>query len=561
MLSVHGKTLTIQRFEKEKGAGVWPQRYKLSKRKLEIANGPNCIGDDKVENLQSYFTWFLERDLRREDRKQRRANQELNTSPVSSDSSSVWDGLASDEKTNPDTDTEDENEEQVQAVDSIPPVNTWYHPEEDMTGSDGMEDDDDDDGMADAEDNASGDDDDMEDDDDDDYSMTGDEPASEPIAPKSRSEVYRAHQKLLIDTFFRNHPNLTAEQCHDHVSSLANIGLSVRPADAQFAGCYTCYVEPANSEMTFMTLVQFFENDLDTSQLGKAGELFGNLIPRFKSLGTFHSLSVWSVECPAGLPLGSVIDKLVENEFDKINNSKCCKDIMTGLTRLLVQGKDECQSQKDPESYRQHLRECYKKQLACLDPLILYADHMDYSECAVSKGSDRRRYLQSLMDCLVEFKADDNFLFQSSWPLGFENPNLTHSSILIKQDLTGIACILDWRNTSYVPFGVGLARVRALLGEVLDDGSKFSGWWYDFSENALELHRLAILQLQAARPCLMNIRRKLLHAQELGHLLDYANTYQMNGPDGDKEDCFEKMQALVADCRLCKWEDEHGYLD
>ncbi|KAL2274243.1 hypothetical protein FJTKL_03555 [Diaporthe vaccinii] len=199
----------------------------------------------------------------------------------------------------------------------MPPVDTWYHPEDDPTGSDGMVDADDDDGMADAKDNASGNDDDM---DDDDYSMTGDEPASEQMAAKSRSEVYCARQKLLIDAFFRNRPNLTAEQCHDHVSSLANIGLSVRPADAQFAGCYTCYVEPANRETTSMTLVQFFENDLETSQLGKAAGLFGDLVPVFKSLGTFHSLFVWSVECPAGLPFGLVIDRLVENELDKINN-------------------------------------------------------------------------------------------------------------------------------------------------------------------------------------------------------------------------------------------------
>ncbi|KAH8761688.1 hypothetical protein F5883DRAFT_524277 [Diaporthe sp. PMI_573] len=94
-----------------------------------------------------------------------------------------------------------------------------------------------------------------------------------------------------------------------------------------------------------------------------------------------------------------------------------------------------------------------------------------------------------------------------------------------------------------------------------DEDGDFIGWWSDFSENALELQRLALLELQAAYSSLTDVRCKLLHAQELGHLLDYANTCEMNGPDGDKEDYFEKMQALVADCRHFKWESAHNYLD
>ncbi|KAH8755089.1 hypothetical protein F5883DRAFT_718938 [Diaporthe sp. PMI_573] len=168
-----------------------------------------------------------------------------------------------------------------------------------------------------------------------DRATTSNEAASDQTAAETRSEVYRAEQKLLIDAFFSSHPDLTVERCHEYVSSLSKSVLSVRPADAQFAGCYTCHVDTSDKETTNkMVLVQFFEG-----------------------------------------------------------------------------GRRSC------------VRTSLAPQLREPQPHAL--------------------------------------------------------NILIKPDLTGIACVLDWRNTSYAPLGVGLSRIRALLGVFDNDKPDFNGRWHN----------------------------------------------------------------------------------
>jgi hypothetical protein len=197
---------------------------------------------------------------------------------------------------------------------------------------------------------------------------------------------------------------------------------------------------------------------------------------------------------------------------------------------------------------------------------MVFAGQMDILKCTISSSVDGGRHMQSIIDCLNHFKTSGQFMFGFSWPVALENPNLTHSSILIKPDLTGIACILDWRDLSYVPFGFGLSRVRALLGTMVanEDGV---GSWCDLSENTQELLRHALFELQAALPCLtpeatIEMRRKLLCVWEVGHLLDYTDAVHKDGTsDSGSKDNFQKMQTLVADCCHLMWESEHGYLD
>jgi hypothetical protein len=236
------------------------------------------------------------------------------------------------------------------------------------------------------------------------------------------------------------------------------------------------------------------------------------------------------------------------------------------VARLLVEGKLKTYWEHE-DSHRQQLRQSCKRRLSLLDPLMCFAEQMAMMKFIISSGADGEQYLQSIVDCLAHFRKDSEFMFGLFWPLAFENPNLTHSSILIKPDLTGVACILDWRNLSYVPLGLGLSRVRALLGAMVvdEEDEDGKGRWRDFSENTEELLRHALFELQAAFPCLtvaatIETRRKLLCVLELGHLLDYADAVQKDGTiDTDAKGSFQKMQALVADCRLSTWESGHGY--
>lgn len=82
-----------------------------------------------------------------------------------------------------------------------------------------------------------------------------------------------------------------------------------------------------------MTLVQFLDDNLEQSQLDEARKRFGDVVPVFQYLGKLHSLFVWIVECPVGLPFGSVIGELAENKRSTVNNLKKYKDIVVGLAK------------------------------------------------------------------------------------------------------------------------------------------------------------------------------------------------------------------------------------
>jgi hypothetical protein len=135
-----------------------------------------------------------------------------------------------------------------------------------------------------------------------------------------QSDVYDAQQKLLIHEFFVTHPGLSKEMCHNYVLNVVETELAVQQADTQFAACYTCRIDTDNDQPT--RLFQFLDNNLDKSELDEAGKVFGDMVPMFQYLGTFHSLFVWAFECPARLPFGSVVNKLSRD-----NNFKHYKDI------------------------------------------------------------------------------------------------------------------------------------------------------------------------------------------------------------------------------------------
>jgi hypothetical protein len=330
----------LQRLDKAFSTFSWYRTIEPSTECLKLAESQNCIADDPSDVLKFHFASVLQDDLKskdREVRRKQRAGQVRQGLRLRSVSSSSIDTLAS-EKTDTDAgsddDTDDENEKHPQSL-SMHSLDSWYDPEDnnsldDRIGSSpAADDDDEDDDDNDVRMRSDDDDDDAED--GGDCCMAGCGLVSEERVKKDRSGVYHDQQKLLINTFFSNHPGLTAEQCHKHVTDVTKTDRSVLPAGVQFPRSYTCRVD--TDERQTMTLVQFLDDNLEQSQLDEARKRFGDVVPVFQYLGKLHSLFVWIVECPVGLPFGSVIGELAENKRSTVNNLKKYKDIVVGLAK------------------------------------------------------------------------------------------------------------------------------------------------------------------------------------------------------------------------------------
>ncbi|KAL2285897.1 hypothetical protein FJTKL_07396 [Diaporthe vaccinii] len=337
----------LQRLDKAYSTFDWYRTIEPSSECLKLAESRNCIADDPSDVLKFHFASVLGDDLRSKDRKVRRKHragqvrQGLRRRSVSSNS---IDTLASEEKTDADAgsddNTDDENEGYPQTLSITHSLDSWYDPKDNTSLDDRTEPspadadyDEDDDKHGDENDDvcmrSNNYDDDAED--GGDCCMAGCGSVSEERVKKDRSGVYYAQQKLLINTFFSAHPDLTAEQCHEHVSDMAKTDSLVLPAGVQSPRCYTCRID--SDEKQTMTLFQFLDDNLEQSQLVEARKRFGDVVPVFRYHGKFQSLFVWILECPVGLPFGSVIDELLENELSTVNNLKQYKDIVVDLSK------------------------------------------------------------------------------------------------------------------------------------------------------------------------------------------------------------------------------------
>ena len=180
-------------------------------------------------------------------------------------------------------------------------------------------------------------------------------------------------------------------------------------------------------------------------------------------------------------------------------------------------------------------------------------------------GPNTRDILSSLLrlvdsivvTCNAEEDAAASASASTPWSLALHNPNMTKTSILVRPDWTGVACMLDWSGTIVVPLGYGMARVKALLDEL---------------PHTEELQRHALLEFQAAATTTLVSSSTmtstaaaaptadvLLQAQAVGHYLTYADIAIDN--NADKQDhvrrCFETMQLRVLDCHMWLWEIQH----
>lgn len=311
--------------------------------KLEHLQGINGDIEFEVSLLKDHF-WGYESGERRKIRHARRRRdrsterrQKKNLDPPPEDKnyySATDHNPATDEETDAglrsDADTSSEQEEDedmesgeqqeencMQIVGTKHRVDTCYVDEDERVGDDdgdgSYDGDNSDEEMADGDGADDGDNDDNEDDED-----------TRGLDVPEILSVLTQEAQIQIGAFFAKHP-VTREMCHQHVAAAEEKKVVVRSADIQLSdGCYTCYVEYTDEDPgDSMTLVQFLEHDLDLSQVAKAAELYGNLVPSYQSLGTFGPgpLHVWKLVCPRGVPLGRALDELVispvgENEDD-----------------------------------------------------------------------------------------------------------------------------------------------------------------------------------------------------------------------------------------------------
>ena len=164
---------------------------------------------------------------------------------------------------------------------------------------------------------------------------------------------------------------------------------------------------------------------------------------------------------------------------------------------------------------------------------------------------DTREILSSLRSILDKLAAHEASA-TSPWPHAIlNNPNLTKKSILVKPDLTGVACVLDWRGLSIQPMCVGMAHLQTLLCELPHND---------------ELQRQVILDFQdaadALAPCSEPVptTKVLLQAQALGHVLEYndiAAVHHHKCHRHHRRLCCQAMQRRLSECCLLLWERRH----
>ncbi len=119
-------------------------------------------------------------------------------------------------------------------------------------------------------------------------------------------------------------------------------------------------------------------------------------------------------------------------------------------------------------------------------------------------------------------KEEFGAIFEPDWPWTPHNHELSDMSILITPDLSGIACVLEWR-VSPLPFGASLGVADSLLGTRFEK----SRGWLDYPEDPFEMWRLLFYSVRRRLGGTGTVpdtgaRRNLLDAMTFGFAFDYV---------------------------------------
>ncbi|KAF3768300.1 hypothetical protein M406DRAFT_326852 [Cryphonectria parasitica EP155] len=223
--------------------------------------------------------------------------------------------------------------------------------------------------------------------------------------------------------------------------------------------------------------------------------VFGRFVPKYGDLGIWapegiDALRVWQLRCPRGRPFVCVVAELAEKK-----NRSCLEGVIKDLAELVV------------------------------TPLMLNAASL--GECRDEAWMTfKYRMLPSLLLKPRGYEKRAKREMRTDYARN-TNPELStmplsDMSILVKPDLSGIACVMEWR-VSPLPFGASLAAVQCLLGTNLGNDD-----WLYYPSDPFELSRLLIhsvhyLLCRETNTVLKATgRRRLLVAMRFGYAFDFG---------------------------------------
>ncbi|KAI1839649.1 hypothetical protein JX266_014140 [Neoarthrinium moseri] len=288
------------------------------------------------------------------------------------------------------------------------------------------------------------------------------------------------------------------------VSTLASVGA------ASCAGAYTVEVV-GNDE--HLNQLQFRACDTDQPPAAT----FGRFVPEYRDLGLWapdgaEALRVWQLRCPRGRPFACVAAEMTE--LARRKNSGCFEGVIKDLAELVV--APLALKTDAPGECREEVWKTFK--YGMLPSLLRWPNLQEGSDIGADYARDASPALGAIP--VKASMAELGALFDDSWPWTPHNQALSDMSILIRPDLLGIACVLEWR-VSPLPFGASLAAVQSLLGNGSGDS------WLYYPADPFELSRLLLYSVRRRLRDTDTVldaagRRTLLVAMRFGYAFDFG---------------------------------------
>ncbi|CAI6076247.1 unnamed protein product [Clonostachys chloroleuca] len=270
---------------------------------------------------------------------------------------------------------------------------------------------------------------------------------------------------LSIQAFFADRRGFTRRHCHEHACTLFKNrdAVTVRPAEAQIPGAYMVEVVAPGDDGDAMVLLQFRAPDDNAGEQEPPAPdclpaVFGRFAPEYRYMGAgAAALQVWRLRCPRARPLGYVAAELTDQD----RGTHSFNGIMADLAELVV----------TPLKLQEELRHKCTKSMALFFTQYLAPWLLLPHEARL----DSKRRMKFDLPGSPRLCST----FSRSWPWmqdlkGRRTNGLSGVNILVKHDLSGIACVLEWQ-----PSPLTFLMSASLLQFLLDPNGNLVDYPFD----------------------------------------------------------------------------------